>query len=142
MTHTFNQQKVKWGIQYNHINMCCNDIKICRGFSKCSAIPFSKLLYVIARRLPNRFTGGYSGYFRYLFVVYWFVNAFAHQNVKDLFTKIKKYAFTDSFGNHLTITYSFGKLAIWQTAFRKKPGFINYVIRILEQKKCQLLFLV
>ena len=40
---------------------------------------------------------------------------------KILFIKIQKlYAFTDSFGNHLTITYSLGKLAIWQISFRKK----------------------
>ena len=35
-------------------------------------------------------------------VVYWLVSAF-----------------TDLFGNDLTITYSFDKLAIWQTSFRK-----------------------
>ena len=62
--------------------------------------------YVMVRRLPNRYIGGY---FRCLCVMHWFVNAFVHQNVKDF---VKKYAFTDSFGNHLTITNSFGKLAI------------------------------
>ena len=36
--------------------------------------------------------------------MYCFVNAFVHQNVKNF---IRKYVFTDSFGNHLTITHSF-----------------------------------
>ena len=33
-----------------------------------------------------------------------FVNAFVHQNVKDFFHKNKK-----NFGNHLSITHSFGQ---------------------------------
>ena len=51
---------------------------------------FGKLLYVIVRRLKNRFIGEYSGYFRCLCVVYWFVNAFGHQNVNDLVRKNSK----------------------------------------------------
>ena len=55
---------------------------------------FGKLLYMIVRRLQNRFTGEFSGYFRCLFVVYWFVNAFGHQNVNDFVnTKICIYRF-------------------------------------------------
>ena len=50
-------------------------------------------------------------------MVYWFMNAFVYQNVKDFVYKNKKYAFMDSFGNHLTISYS---LASWQFAKIKK----------------------
>ena len=81
---------------------------------------FGKHLYVMVRRLPNRFIGECSGYFRHLYMVNSFVNAFVHQNVEDFIHKLHKYAFTDSFGNHLTITFSFGNLAIWQMSFRKK----------------------
>ena len=48
---------------------------------------FGKCLYVMVRRLPNRFIGEYTGYFRSLCLVYWFVNAFVHQNVKDFILK-------------------------------------------------------
>ena len=73
-------------------------------------------VYVMVRRLSNKFKVNASC----PYVVYWLVNAFVHQSVKDFVTKIHKYVFTDSLGNHLSITYSFGKLAIWQTSFRKK----------------------
>ena len=54
------------------------------------------------------------------------------------FIKIQKYAFTDSFGNHLTIKYSFGKLAIWQTSFRNETKcFIrNHVLP--KYKSCKM----
>ena len=42
---------------------------------------------------------------------------------KISFIKIQKYAFVCSFINSLAITNSFGKLAIWQTSFRKKLDF-------------------
>ena len=58
--------------------------------------------------------------FSCLCLVYWFVHAFVHQNVNDFIHKIQKITFTDSFGNYLSITYRFGKLAIWQASFRKK----------------------
>ena len=58
---------------------------------------------VYDRRLPNRFMGEFPGYLRCLYVVYWFV--------EDFFHKIKKYALTDSFTNHLTCPYTIGKLA-------------------------------
>ena len=35
----------------------------------------------MVRRLPIRFIGECSGYFRCLCVVYWFMHAFVHQNV-------------------------------------------------------------
>ena len=56
----------------------------------------------MVRRLPNRFIGECSGYFKCLCMVHGFANAFVHQNVKDFVHKNKKYAFTDSFGYHLT----------------------------------------
>ena len=43
--------------------------------------------------------------------MFWFVNAFVHQNVKDSVIKIQKYTFTDSIGNHLP---SHTALASWQ----------------------------
>ena len=55
----------------------------------------------------------------------WCISLWMHLHInmwKISFIKIKKYAFTDSFGNHLTITYSFGKLAIRQTSFRRKKN--------------------
>ena len=60
-----------------------------------------------------------------LCVVHWFVNAFVHQCVKISFIKIQKYAFTNSFRNHLTITYRFGQLALWQISFRKASIFYH-----------------
>ena len=47
-------------------------------------------------------------------VYVWCVDLWMHfyiKMLKILFVKIQKYVFTDSFGNHLTITYSFGNLA-------------------------------
>ena len=58
---------------------------------------FSKHLFVIVRRLPNRFIGTSK------------CERFCH-----------KYEFTDLFGNHLTVTYNFDKLAILQMLFRNK----------------------
>ena len=59
-----------------------------RGFSKCFAnLQFGKLLYVMVRRLPERFTGECSQYFRCLCVLYRFVNAFVHQNMKGFVHK-------------------------------------------------------
>ena len=49
---------------------------------------FGKRLYVMVRRLPNRFIGKCSGYFRCLYLVYWFVTEFVNQNGKDLVHKI------------------------------------------------------
>ena len=66
-----------------------------------------------------------------LCVVYWFMNAFVYQNVKDFFIKIQNYAFTDLVCNHLTITYSFGKFAIWQTSFRQKLECFPFVSILL-----------
>ena len=51
-----------------------------------------------------------------LCVIDWFVNAFVHQNVHKN-EKICIYRFIREF--HLTIKYSFGKFAIWQTSLRK-----------------------
>ena len=59
---------------------------------------FEKCLYVMVRRLPSRFIGECSGYFRCLSVVYWFVNTL---NVKDfIHKKILKCALTYLCGNH------------------------------------------
>ena len=38
------------------------------------------------------------------------------------------FVFTYSFGNHLSITYSFGQLIIWQMSFRKKTKSIKIII--------------
>ena len=51
---------------------------------------FGKHLYVMVRRLSNRFIGESSGYFRCLCVVYLFLNAFVHQNMKDFINKYSK----------------------------------------------------
>ena len=48
---------------------------------------FGKYLHVMVRRLPNRFIGKCYGYFKCLYVVFWFENAFVHQNVKDFVHK-------------------------------------------------------
>ena len=48
---------------------------------------FGKVLYVMVRRLPNCLIGKCLGHFRYLSVVYWFVNAFVHQWGKDFIHK-------------------------------------------------------
>ena len=70
---------------------------------------FGKPVYVMIKRLPNRLIDECSGNFRYLCVVYWFVNASVHQNVKDFVHKNSrsKIDLHDLSGNHLTITYSF-----------------------------------
>lgn len=43
--------------------------------------------YMMVRRLPNRFIGECSWYFRCLCVIYCLVNVFGHQNVKDFVHK-------------------------------------------------------
>ena len=83
-----------------------------RSFSK-----YFANLYVMVRRLANVFIGECSGYLRCLRVVYLLCECI--QNVKDFFHKIK-ICICRFIWHSLTITYSFGKLAIWQTLFRKK----------------------
>ena len=51
---------------------------------------FGNCLHVMVRRLPKRFIGECSRYFRCVCVVHWFVNAFVHQNVKDFIHKNSK----------------------------------------------------
>ena len=51
---------------------------------------FGKLPCVMVTRLTKRSRGEYSGYFRCLCVVYWFMNAFVHQNWKDFVHKNSK----------------------------------------------------
>ena len=41
--------------------------------------------------------------------------------MNNVIPKIQKYTFTDSFGSHLTITYSLGKLAILE----KNLDYVN-----------------
>ena len=96
-----------------------------RGFSNCFG-NFGSLTNVMARRLANRFISECSGYF--MFVVCGTLVCeciFTSKCVKISFIKIQKYAFTKSFRNHLTITYSFGKLALWQMSFRKASIFYH-----------------
>ena len=68
---------------------------------------FGKLMHVMVRRLPNRFIGKCSGYFRCLCVVCWFVNAFVHQNVKDFIHKNSKICiyrfFWKAFNHHIQL---------------------------------------
>ena len=107
---TIQNQKCSTICIFHVTHLTCSRFGHNRGFL--NALPswqFGKGLYVMARRLPIRFIGKCPGYFRYnLCVVSWFVNALVHQRVND---SIHKYAFTDSFGNHLTATYTFGNLA-------------------------------
>ena len=67
----------------------CWLIKTIIGFSKCFC-QFGKLLYVMVWGFSNRFIGECSWYFRCLCVVYWFVNAFVHQNMNDVIHKNSK----------------------------------------------------
>ena len=54
-------------------------------------------------------------------MVYWFVNTFVLLKCERFHSlKFINMHLQDSFGNHLTITYSFDKLAIWQTSFGKE----------------------
>ena len=78
---------------------------------------FGKCLYVMVRRLSNRFIGECPGYFMCLCVVHWFVNAFVHQHVKDFVHKnlrniyICIYRFTwQSFNHHIQL-WQVGNLA-------------------------------
>ena len=48
------------------------------------------------------------------------------------FVKIQKYAFADSLCHLLTITNRFGKLASWQTSFRKKLGCLTGLVTIIS----------
>ena len=81
---------------------------------------FGKLPHVMVRRPANNFVYECLGYFRYLCMVYMYVNTFMHKKVEDLMhKKPPKYACSDSFGSLSSITNRFGKLAMWQTAFRK-----------------------
>ena len=58
-----------------------------------------------------------------LWVFYVFVCGALVKMGKISFIKIQKCVFADSFGKHLTITYSFVKLAIGQMLFRKKLDY-------------------
>ena len=74
---------------------------------------FGKLLYVMVRRLPNRFISERSGYFRFLCVVYCFVISFVHQNVKDFIHKnltICIYKFINQSFNYHTQLWQIGNL--------------------------------
>ena len=84
----------------------------------------------MVRILPNSLIHECSGYFLCLCVVYWFVNAFVHQNAIDFLHKNSKICIY-RYDNHLTTTYSFGKLAIWQTSFRK----LECLVMILKSMK-------
>ena len=81
---------------------------------------WQKLLYAMVWKTSKLVNiGEYSGHFMCLCVVYWFVNSFVHQNMKDFVHNIKNYEFTNSFDNHLTITlqlWQFGNMAnvIWK----------------------------
>ena len=88
---------------------------IIRGFSKCFAImAIWQTLYVMVRRLPNRFIGGCSCYLGCLCVVYWFVNIFSHQNLNDFVVKNSKiciYRFIWQTFNHHIQLWQFGKMS-------------------------------
>ena len=77
---------------------------------------FGKLLYVMVRRLANRLIGECFWYCWFLCVVSWFVNAFLHKKMWN----IQNYVFTDSIGNHFTITYRYGTLGNAKRHFQKK----------------------
>ena len=65
-----------------------------------SSWQFCKYLYVMVRRLPKRFTGECYVYFRYLCVVYWFVNVYLYIKMWNVsFIKTSKICIYDSFGN-------------------------------------------
>ena len=86
--------------------------------------------HVMVRRLPNSFIGKCSGI---LGVCLCYIDLQMHLHIKmwkNSFIKIQKYSFTDSFGNHLTITYSIVKLTIWQ--FRKKLEWVVNITWILH----------
>ena len=90
---------------------------------------FGKPGYVMVRRLPNSFAGDCSAYFNCSFV-YWYEVHVPLREILDppliSFIKTLKYTFTVSLSSHFTITNSFGKLASWQTSFRKKTR--SYII--------------
>ena len=105
---------------------------------------FGKPLYVIVRKLPNCFVAKCSGYFKSLYMVDRFMNVF--KQMEDFIHKTQKYAFTDSFSNLIIITNSFGKLAIWQTSFRKNQHIVQLTnhmehaspnIQISYRNKCE-----
>ena len=65
---------------------------------------------MVVRRLPKSLVGCF-GYFRCLYVVC--ATLWMHLSIKMWTISLKKIK-NYSFGNHLIITYSFGKLASWQ----------------------------
>ena len=71
-------------------------------------------IWQFVRKLQNRFTGEWPGYFRYLCVVCWLVNAFTHQNMTDFFYKISKiciYRFIWQSSDHHTQLWQVGNWA-------------------------------
>ena len=71
---------------------------------------FGKHLYVMVRRLPNRFICECSAWVFQVFVCGFLVWECICTSKRERFHKHSKISFTDSFGNHLTITY----IQLWQ----------------------------
>ena len=109
---------LKWGARRNnrHRNSTCIFPCIITGFSKCFTNLANFFMWWLEDRLINSRVNAFG-----IFGCGVLVCECTYTSKREiLFIKIQHYAFTYSFGNHLTITYSFGKLVIWQICHSEK----------------------